>query len=153
MTISLNKNVEIHEISSEETFVIRQKVLRPGKPVIQCCFEGDQALDTFHLGAFFQDKLIGVASFMKNSNPLFSPHNQYQLRGMAILESFKKQGIGAQLLKTGESKICSILEEPTLWFNARTTAVGFYEKFDYQIKGEEFEIPEVCKHIVMFKKL
>lgn len=150
---SLNLNIEVKEISAEETFNIRQEVLRPGRPVDECYFDGDQAKNTFHLGVYVQQKLTGVASFMKNSSPLFTSANQYQLRGMAVIEEYKKQSLGSKLLKNGESKISSSLKEPILWFNARTQAVGFYQKFGYQTKGEEFDVPGVCKHIVMFKSL
>jgi len=153
MSTSLNKNIEVRVISSDDTFKIRQEVLRPGKPINECYFDGDQAEDTFHLGVFVQHKLAGVASFMKNSNPLFSPPIQFQLRGMAVIEDYKKQGLGAELLKKGESIIFLKFKEPFLWFNARTHAVGFYQKFGYQTIGEEFDIPGVCKHIVMFKLL
>ena len=39
-----------------------------------------------------------------------------------------------------------------IWFNARTEAIGFYEKMEYQKEGTPFEIPDVGEHIVMFKK-
>ncbi len=147
------KSMTVREISAETTYEIRSEVLRPGKPMEECFFDGDHAKNTFHLGVFIQDKLIGVASYMQNCNPLFSTPLQFQLRGMAILQDYKQQGYGAALLKAGEARIFAQYKDPLLWFNARIQAVGFYKKFGYQTKGEEFDVPGVCKHIVMFKPL
>jgi len=152
MTISLNENIKVREISAEDTFNLRREVLRPGKPIKECQFDGDFAGDTIHLGVFVQNKLTGVASFMKNSNPLFSPKNQFQLRGMAIAQDFKQKGLGAQLLMEGEIKI-NTHPDTLLWFNARVQAIEFYRKFEYATKGKEFDIPGVCKHVVMYKRL
>jgi hypothetical protein len=38
-----------------------------------------------------------------------------------------------------------------LWFNARETAVPFYEKLGCTKKGASFEIPEIGLHFLMYK--
>ncbi|TVZ27362.1 acetyltransferase (GNAT) family protein [Gillisia sp. Hel_I_86] len=140
-------------ISASTTYAIRNEVLRPGRPVKECYFSGDDSPGTFHLGIFKDEKIIGVASFMKNSNPFFEPIAQFQLRGMAILPEHKGQGLGTLLLKEGESKIKQEVKEPFLWFNARVTAIDFYKKHGYESFGQKFEVPGVCEHIVMLKHL
>jgi hypothetical protein len=40
-----------------------------------------------------------------------------------------------------------------IWFNARTAAVGFYKKMDYQPLGAPFDIKDTGEHYLMFKKL
>ena len=40
-----------------------------------------------------------------------------------------------------------------LWCNARIIAVEFYKKIGFQIKGEEFDIPDIGKHYFMYKKI
>ena len=143
----------ILEIPASAVYSIRQPVLRPGRPFTECVFEGDTSAKTLHLGLFMDENLIGVASFMKNSNPLFKDAEQYQLRGMAVLSEFKGQGFGTSLLIEGEEKLKNLVSHPFLWFNARDYAIGFYEKFGYKTKGIKFDIPGVCEHIVMFKLL
>lgn len=143
----------IRIISTEDTFKVRNEVLRPGRPISECFFTGDNSEGTFHLGIFNDNKIIGVASFMKNSNPFFDLKNQYQLRGMAVLSQYKGQGVGTLLLKEGELKIKIKNSEPFLWFNARVTAIDFYKKHEYQTIGKKFEVPGVCEHIVMYKNL
>ena len=144
-------NLMIREITAEETYSIRQPVLRPGRPILECQFSGDHDEGTFHLSIFQNSNIIGVASFMKNSNPFFKSHTQYQLRGMAILSEFKNMGYGSLLLKEGEKKIDLVNKDAMLWFNARITAVDFYKKHGYECIGKPFEVHGVCEHIVMFK--
>lgn len=149
----MSNALKIKKIGASETYAVRQPVLRPGSPVSDCIFEGDLSPETFHLGSFKGEDLIGVASFMKKQNALFLQPIQYQLRGMAVLPDFKGQGLGAALLKAGETELKKIDPSVLLWFNARNYAVGFYKKFGYQTIGTEFDVPGVCPHIVMFQQL
>jgi len=149
----LTTTIHIREILASAVYSVRQAVLRPGRPFAECVFEGDTSGKTLHLGLFMDENLIGVASFMQNSNPLFNEAEQYQLRGMAVLSEFKGQGFGASLLIEGEEKLKNLVSHPFLWFNARDNAIGFYEKFGYKTIGEKFDVPGVCQHIVMFKLL
>lgn len=71
-------------LASQEILQLRQKVLRPGKPIESCYFENDDIESTQHLGAFFEDKLVGIISLFKNRHHLFKTQNQIQLRGMAV---------------------------------------------------------------------
>lgn len=142
----------IKYISTEETYRVRQPILREGRPIEDCVFEGDNKESTFHLGLFFKSELIGVASFMKNKSTLFSEDNQYQLRGMAILREFQHKGLGKLLLIEGE-KILIKKAVNLLWFNAREIAIKFYQNNGYSKKGDAFIIPEIGLHFVMYKIL
>ena len=145
--------VEIRAIPALETLRLRQIVLRPGKPVLDCKFDGDNDRDSFHLGIFFHNRLSGIGSFMKMPNKLFEDVDQYRVRGMAVLPQFHKKGFGKKLLQTGEERIKALSPEALIWFNARETAIDFYKKFGYKTIGTTFDIPGVCTHIVMYKKL
>lgn len=149
----MTRTINIRKIPASAVYSVRQPVLRPGRPLSECVFEGDTANKTFHLGLSLDENLIGVASFMQNSNPLFKEENQYQLRGMAVLSQFKGQGFGASLLIEGEEKLRNLGSNPFLWFNARDHAIGFYEKFGYKTIGGKFDVPGICQHVVMFKQL
>lgn len=63
--------------------------------------------------------------------------DSYQLRQMAIDDSYRGRGIGAKLLRAVESQLT---ERGTreLHLHARDHAVGFYAKQGYQAVGEEF---------------
>lgn len=140
----------IKEITTKEVFSVRHPVLRKAKPIESCAFEGDNNASTKHFGYFINSNLVGVASIYVKNIDCFTTKNQFQLRGMAVLESYQNLGIGQKLLKYIESEIEN-REQNILWFNAREVAVGFYEKLGYEIFGNSFEIPNIGKHFVMYK--
>lgn len=142
----------IKEISSNDTFSVRHPVLRTGKPITSCRFEGDDLSTTKHFGIFIEANLIGVISIFKNNFLKFDTTSAYQIRGMAILEAYQKQGFGEKLIKYCENYVVN-QKSCLLWFNARKNAVGFYEKLDYKIIGDAFEIETVGTHYVMFKNV
>ena len=144
--------IQIKEIPSKETYIVRQPVLRQGKPIESCIFEGDDLDTTHHFGLFNNEDLIGIISLFNKINPIFADENQAQIRGMAVLETHQKKGLGEALVKHCEN-YCIENKVDLIWFNARTIAVGFYKKMNYQVKGEAFDIKDVGEHYLMFKKL
>ena len=142
----------IKEISSLDTFKVRHPVLRAGKPLDSCFFEGDDIDTTKHFGIFEFENLIGVISMFRNNHAYFDNTNSFQIRGMAVLEKFQKQGLGEKLLRHCENYIAN-QKSSLIWFNARINAVGFYEKLEYKIIEDAFEIEDVGTHYIMYKKL
>jgi GNAT superfamily N-acetyltransferase len=142
----------IQEIPSKETYIVRQPVLRKGKPIESCIFEGDDLNTTHHFGLFDIEKLIGIISLFSQTNTIFADKKQAQIRGMAILDSHQKKGFGEALVKHCEN-YCTENKVDLIWFNARTEAVGFYKKMNYQTIGKPFDIEDVGEHYLMFKKL
>lgn len=141
----------IRKISAEDTYRVRQPVLRPGRPLKECFFEGDLEPDTFHLGYFDGESLAGVATYVPRKNAFFDTPSQYQLRGMAVLPEYRNLKIGEKLLLQGEKILKEKDPETLLWFNAREVALNFYKKYGYKTIGDQFMIPNVCMHIVMYK--
>ena len=142
----------IKKISAPETFLVRQPVLRPDKPLESCQFDGDTLETTQHFGLFMDEKIIGVVSVFYNKNTTFISPNQFQIRGMAILPKFQKQGFGEKLMNHCEEHIQN--QKGTLiWFNARENAVSFYEKLHYKKTGEPFLIADIGLHYLMKKEI
>ena len=140
----------IKEIQASETYWVRQEVLRKGKPIETCYFEGDDAETTMHFGIELNEKIIGIVSVYQVNSKLFEIEHQFQIRGMAVLIEFQGNGFGTELLVEAEN-YCFEQKARVIWFNAREKAVPFYEKSGYQTMGNPFEIPEVGTHFVMFK--
>ncbi|WP_233244042.1 GNAT family N-acetyltransferase [Tamlana fucoidanivorans] len=139
-------------MSAEETFQVRQPVLRPNRPLDTCKFDGDLLNTTFHFGLYLNEELLGVCSFFNNTYSGISSKNQYQLRGMAVLKTFQGQGLGKLILQYGEN----FMKEKgadTIWCNARQLAVPFYKKNNYAIISEPFNIEHIGLHYVMSKSL
>ncbi|MBX9808145.1 MAG: GNAT family N-acetyltransferase [Flavobacteriaceae bacterium] len=141
----------IKKIASTATFLVRHPVLRAGKPIGSCVFDGDDLETTLHFGLYLAQELVGIISLFKKSNPIFKEQNQYQIRGMAVLQNQQKKDFGKALVLHSEA-YCKNQNVELIWFNARVEAVGFYEKMGYQNIGNTFEIPDVGVHILMFKK-
>lgn len=143
--------IKVKKISYLETFPVRSAVLRKGKPIETCFFLGDDEQTTVHFGLFNDENLIGVGSVFNVSNANFEEKNQFQLRGMAILDDFQGKGYGNLILNA----ICNYVVKQNvsiLWFNAREIAVPFYQNFGFSVLGNSFVIPENGTHFVMFKR-
>ena len=146
--------MKVLRISASDAFPIRQQMLVPSRELKKAKFENDDDEDiSFHLGAFKDSKLVSVASFFYDRNPLFPDMHQYQLRGMATLPEFQGQGLSSELLSSAfpiiKQNFCTLL-----WCNARVTAIGFYEKVGFKKYNDEvFEIEDIGPHVLMFKQI
>lgn len=142
----------IRFINASETYPLRIKILRNGQAE-RYKFEQDHNASTFHLGAFSHDTCVGIATFLKANQPYFQDQqNIYQLRGMAVDATFQSQGIGRQLMTFAFGELTK-RNSSLLWCNARQHAIGFYRNMGFQTTGEEFIVPHIGPHIVMFKDL
>jgi ribosomal protein S18 acetylase RimI-like enzyme len=144
--------VTIKEITARTAFEVRHPVLRTGKPLESCHFEGDDLPTTFHLGYYIDEQLVGVVTLMKNTHTTIDVATAFQLRGMAVLPNFQKRGIGDALVKKAEAMILA-RGGTLIWMNAREIAVRFYEKLGYKKHGVPFDIPKIGLHFVMKKSL
>jgi len=145
-------NMNVLQISAQDTYPIRAQILRPGRPIEDCIFRGDDDEQTFHLGAFVAGKLVSVASFYFEKHQMLDDTYQFRLRGMATIPEFQGQGLSSSLLKTAfpliKKNFCTLL-----WCNARESALGFYRKVGFEQVGGVFDIPEIGPHRLMFIKL
>lgn len=144
--------MKVLRVSASDTLPLRQLLLRPGYTHEDCTFEHDEDEQTFHLGAFIENKLVSVASFYFERNPTFEEEYQYRLRGMATHPDFQRKGLSRELLKVAfpiiKQNLCTLV-----WCNARVEAVGFYQTVGFEKVGEQFDIPDVGLHYLMFKKI
>lgn len=141
----------IKQISATDTYTVRHPVLRKGRPVETCAMPGDTDKDTFHLGLYDSQELIGVVTFIKEAKPQFEG-KQYQLRGMGILEAYQGQQLGNLLIDEGD-KLLRSKGIDTLWCNARVKALNFYLRKGFAISAEPFEIEPIGTHYLLFKTL
>lgn len=144
--------MRVVRILPQDTYPIRNLILRPNCPIESCHFPGDMDEKTFHLGAMVDKKLVSVASFYFDKHPDLPGHYQYRLRGMATLPGHRGQGYSSSLLKTAFPVIannqCNLL-----WCNARESAIGFYLSVGLTPVGEIFNIESIGPHQLMYKEL
>lgn len=139
-------------IKVEDLLAIRNEVLREGRLTPdECRFPGDEKKEAFHLGYYVGDELACVASFHLQTYKDF-PGVAYQLRGMATIEKYRSQGLGNQLvnfaivyMRGQKVNYC--------WCNARKKAVRFYKSLGFEIISNEFEVPGIGPHYVMYVKI
>lgn len=142
------KNIEV-----EAVYPLRSQVLRPGQPIKSCSYEEDSRVGVFHLGIYQNSKLVGIGSFYPENHEYLCDRTSvatgWRLRGMATVPDVRGQGLGTQLLQQG-LKECQSRGASVLWCNARTNAVDFYRKLNFDIKGEEFMIENIGLHYLMY---
>ncbi|NEN24360.1 GNAT family N-acetyltransferase [Cryomorpha ignava] len=139
----------IAEISAEETFPLRSLVLRSRDSSIPCPFEGDKEKTTHHFGYVRENEIVAIASFYQRKSDLLGQKEMVQLRGMATHPDYSGQGCGKELM---EFTIDFYRDNgfDLIWCNAREIAFGFYQKLGFLSKGENFLIPEIGVHRVMY---
>lgn len=148
--MSLEYHVSL--ITSAETLMLRQRVLRPYLMAEECIYPEDDLASTYHFGLFHSHKLISVATFISQSFISFDAGHPYRLRGMATDERYRRQGFGQILTRQGldflKGHRCDLV-----WCNARIRAFSFYQKLGFSFYGDLFEIKDIGPHKVMYKRL
>ncbi|MBL0054726.1 MAG: GNAT family N-acetyltransferase [Chitinophagaceae bacterium] len=97
------------------------------------------------IGAFDEDEILACCLLTK-----VDPET-LKLRQMAVQNNLQGKGIGASLMTFAEN-LARDKGYRKLTMHARDSAIGFYEKFGYKTKGDEFIEVNVPHHI-MEKKL
>ncbi len=139
-------------ISAEQTYGLRFKILRPHQSIEACYYDGDHDENNFHLGVFFEEKLVSIGSFLKERHPNIEGQTQYRLRGMATLEDFRNRRAGTAIIHKGEEILLS-KNVDTWWCNARVIAAEYYLKLGMTQVGDVYEIKPIGMHKLMYKKL
>ena len=97
------------------------------------------------IGAFDEDEILACCLLTKIDNA------NIKLRQMAVQNNLQGKGIGASIMSFAEI-VARDKGYKKLMMHARNTAIGFYEKFDFKVKGNEF-IEVNVPHHVMEKRL
>ena len=129
----------IQRVTAEECYGLRESILRPGQPKENWTFDADGDFKTIHLAMKDGEEIIAIVSLL----PEEKKGNPWRLRGMAVKESLRGQGIGHQLLVA----LLAIVDEP-VWCTARKNVQGFYIKNGFEIFGEEFTMNDM-PHVFM----
>ena len=138
-------------IPFELALPLRSKILRNGLPPEECVFPTDQLEGAFHLAYYVDNEIATIASFFPK-NYADKKELGYQLRGMATDTPFLGMGYGKELVKFAIEYIKNTNAQ-YIWCNARTTAVKFYEKLNFHVISEEFEVAGIGPHYEMILNL
>ncbi|MFT3681799.1 MAG: GNAT family N-acetyltransferase [Ferruginibacter sp.] len=97
------------------------------------------------IGAFEDERIMGCCLVTKVDSHVA------KLRQMAVQKNMQRMGIGESMISFAEN-ITRDRGYRILMMHARDTAIGFYERFGYKVKGDQF-IEVNLQHHVMEKRL
>jgi len=140
--------MQVQRVSAEQTFALRQRVLRPHETVDELARPGDEDPDSGHFAALADGDVIGTASVRRESAPWAPEPPSWRLRGMATAEGRRSLGVGSAVL---DAVIQHVRRHGggRLWCNARLPAVPFYERAGFVTRGESWDDPTIGPHIAM----
>ena len=139
-------------ITSLEVLPLRNEVLREGKLTLEkCVFPTDNLPGSFHLGFFVDEMLTSIVSFHPEKYGEYKGEG-FQLRGMATLEQLRGKGLGNQLVNFALVYLKG-KKANYIWCNARKTALNFYLNLGFEIISDQFEVPGIGPHHVMYLKI
>ncbi len=145
-------NLSLKIVKSDDLLNLRSKILRNNLDPNLCRFPGDKEINSFHIGAFNGNTLIGGVSVMKNECKKKELPNCFQLRGLFVDKEFQHNGIGKTIVNFVENRLRDSGVN-YLWMNARESAVLFYSKLNYSNSKISYVINEIGLHYLMYKKL
>ena len=136
----------------DEIYRLRFAALRPGQPVERVHFAGDDAPwpTTMHFGAFSGQRNLACVTLLPGE---WQGAPAYQLRGMAVEEAYRSQGLGCELLHLAERRVLEQTAIRLLWCNARVAALRFYERNGWRTVSDVFHIAGVGDHHKMIRQL
>lgn len=121
--------MEFTRVTLEQCLDIRHSVLWPQLPREASRVEGDN--DALHFGVQHEGVIVSCLSvFMLEAATC-------QIRKFATLQACQGKGFGGFLFKSVLEKMAAAGVN-NVCLDARTSAVGFYEKFGFQPEGETF---------------
>ncbi len=124
---------------------LRMQILRKPLGLTFTKEELDNERNDILIASFDEDKMLGCCILTKIDI------NSIRLRQMAVQKNLQGRGIGESIISFAET-VARDKGYKILTMHARDTAIGFYEKFGYAIKGGQFEEVKT-KHHIMEKKL
>lgn len=115
----------------EQVWQLREEVLR--RPLGMSLANEDLGMDTEDtiLVAVYDQKVIGCVMLHHLDNSMV------KLRQMAVYDQWQGHNIGRKLMQAAE-ELAEEMSYSIITFHARCSAIGFYEKLGYAVKGEEF---------------
>ena len=124
---------------------LRRRVLRPHESLEELASHEPPGVHA--IGAFDGEELVAVGFVCPDGEA-----GEWRVRGMATAPAYRGRGAGAAILD-------ALLEHARsqgatrVWCNARTPALGLYERAGFERESDEFEIPGIGPHFVMARRV
>ena len=147
--MQLADNVTIKVLELAEVIPLRQQLLRPGKPVESCFFNGDYGKQAArHFGALVDGRLVSIASIYAAHYPLDASLPAWQLRGVATLVQNRGRGLASKLVREAVA-FAATQNASLVWCNVRVKALALYSRQGFYAVGDEVMIADIGWHRLM----
>jgi predicted GNAT family N-acyltransferase len=147
---------EISEVEASRVRPLRTTVLRPWFDDDQWLeYESDDSDDTHHFAAIDREnqRIVGVVSYLPEPFPLKGDSASIRLRGMAVAEELRGQGLGSHLLSTTLPRIALYFPGARVWASARISVIDFYGRHGFEPVGPPYEMSSVGPQQRMVRQL
>ena len=141
---------------------LRTQVLRPGWAPASAVMDADDDATTAHFASERDGAVVAVGTIYPEAPPAehrgaipgaaYADGASFRLRGMASAPDARGAGHGAAVLRACFAHVRDA-GSTFLWCNARVGALAFYERMGLEAVGEEFDMPEIGGHYVMWRRL
>jgi GNAT superfamily N-acetyltransferase len=133
----LESTIDIVQIPTRATYALRTRVLRRGTPSTDPRYGQDDDLDTFHLGALIDGRLVATSTWALEAWPDEPGSSAMRLRGMAVEDGLQGTGVGAALVAAGVAR-AELRDLDLVWASARDAVLGFYERQGFAPVGDGY---------------
>ena len=140
-------------IEVSKCYPLRHEMLRKGKPLETCHFDGDDSKGTFHLGAFVDKEIIGIISVYEKDLTQFKNSKGAQFRGIAVASKHQRKGVASKLINYAQKEAKKRTNPKYIWLNGRITANNLYLERGFKPIGNLFEINTIGIHQRFIKML
>jgi ribosomal protein S18 acetylase RimI-like enzyme len=136
---------DVRPVEPALTRPLRQRVLRPHESLEELASHEPPGVHA--VGAFAGEELIAVGFVCPDGEP-----GEWRVRGMATAREYRGRGAGAAILEQLVDH-ARARGATRVWCNARTPALGLYERAGFERESDEFEIPGIGPHFVMARRV
>ena len=142
----MTPEIPCRRVTVEEILPLRHRILRAGLPFETASFEGDNDANARHYAVVSGGEAVCCLSLVPSE---WEGRPAWQLRGMATDGQVQGRGLGRGLLEMAVAEARRDEPEWVFWCNARTSAIGFYEKLGWRVMSEPFDVLTAGPHVKM----
>jgi len=154
----VDDRITVEVVPAWTTWSLRQEVLRPGRPVRDCIYPGEDDARATHVAALQRTRptgsdfsVLAVGVVMPEAPAWESEADDgWRVRGMATRPESRGEGLGSRVLDLLIGHVAAH-GGGLLWCHARTPALHLYERARFVPRGDVFELPEIGPHQVMWR--
>lgn len=122
----------VRVVAPQRLYDLRRRVLREDDSAVDVSNPGDMIDSSVHVGGFLGERAVVSASFYAVGSPFAPDEPAYQLRYMATDFDVQGRGLGARLLTRALEELVQ-RGVSSVWANARTSALSFYEATGWSV--------------------